>query len=615
MSKPLFRQDLLNSFVALQEDFNTALTNAKSQEQIFDKQCQDFQMAVETHLNDSISQIAQSNPLYTTVHNFKAILQSTNDKWAKDLESRDKGVKFREGFNDSLLVFVYGKVKSGKSSLGNYMAWGNTDPTDELKEQIDDKLQPKYFSGEKSSIGAEQGGDSQNEAVNNKEFRVGATEATSTIQGFSLPGLTWVDSPGLHSVNEQNGALAREYVKYSDLILYTMKSDSPGRESDLKEITDIYQDGKKMVLLITGSDTTEEDYDDEKDEIIQNIVMKPLNTRQDQQVYVKKALNDIPALKGGVDNIDIISFSARYAQLHDEQADEFLDSGMGQLFKRLHQIAQADGVKLKQKAPLQGFANFIKSFEKDLVNYENALNEFNAPLKKLQRDIPILVDSELRSIQRELSQYLDAEFDGIHAIKDKEQAVNQKLRQLGDDLTEKQKSLMLSAQTKIVEQVLSQMSDEYQVILSENSFFDIPSFRISTDEKRIEDSVTQGTRGRNSAIGTAIGAGIGFTFGGVGAVAGATIDGMVGSAMGRDSVINYRTIQIATGDNLSSIENAFNESIKESTKVQMQQFKTLISDSSLEYAEKLIDNINHEIDQFRQSIAELDSSINQTLSQ
>ena len=74
-------------------------------------------------------------------------------------------------------------------------------------------------------------------------------------------------------------------------------------------------------------------------------------------------------------------------------------------------------------------------------------------------------------------------------------------------------------------------------------------------------------------------------------------------------------LQIATGDNLSSIENAFNESIKESTKVQMQQFKTLISDSSLEYAKKLIDNINHEIDQFRQSIAELDSSINQTLSQ
>ena len=89
--------------------------------------------------------------------------------------------------------------------------------------------QPTYFSGQKTEV---KGGDAAKEAETKKEFRVGATEATSSIQGFSLDGLTWIDSPGLHSINQENGDLAKDYVEHADLILYTMKSDSPGRRAD-----------------------------------------------------------------------------------------------------------------------------------------------------------------------------------------------------------------------------------------------------------------------------------------------------------------------------------------------------------------------------------------------
>ncbi|PQJ96335.1 hypothetical protein [Chromatium okenii] len=39
-----------------------------------------------------------------------------------------RNTEFRENFGDSLLVYVYGKVKAGKSSIGNYVAYGHGDP-------------------------------------------------------------------------------------------------------------------------------------------------------------------------------------------------------------------------------------------------------------------------------------------------------------------------------------------------------------------------------------------------------------------------------------------------------------------------------------------------------
>ena len=38
--------------------------------------------------------------------------------------------------------------------------------------------------------------------------------------------------------------LAREYLDHADLILYTMKSDAPGRASDLTEIRDLIHNDK-----------------------------------------------------------------------------------------------------------------------------------------------------------------------------------------------------------------------------------------------------------------------------------------------------------------------------------------------------------------------------------
>ncbi|MCP5972895.1 dynamin family protein, partial [Klebsiella pneumoniae] len=78
------------------------------------------------------------------------------------------------------------------------------------------------------------------------------------IQGFKLPGFTWVDSPGLHSTNTANGDLARKYVDQADLILYTMNSQAPGRQSDMSEVSSLLNGKRSLMILLTGSDITEE---------------------------------------------------------------------------------------------------------------------------------------------------------------------------------------------------------------------------------------------------------------------------------------------------------------------------------------------------------------------
>lgn len=185
MSELVSRNDMLADFANLAKEFDTALINAKEQERVFNKICIDFHDTTNRLVDKAINDLSTENPLYSQISTFANHLKTINNKWEQDIATKDKGVKFREGFNDSLLIFVYGKVKSGKSSLGNYVAWGNTDPTDEVKLNTPANFMPKFFSGEKTNV---KNGDAEKEAEKNKEFRVGATEATSSIQGFSLPG-------------------------------------------------------------------------------------------------------------------------------------------------------------------------------------------------------------------------------------------------------------------------------------------------------------------------------------------------------------------------------------------------------------------------------------------
>lgn len=604
MSELVSRNDMLADFANLAKEFDTALINAKEQERVFNKICIDFHDTTNRLVDKAINDLSTENPLYSQISTFANHLKTINNKWEQDIATKDKGVKFREGFNDSLLIFVYGKVKSGKSSLGNYVAWGNTDPTDEVKLNTPANFMPKFFSGEKTNV---KNGDAEKEAEKNKEFRVGATEATSSIQGFSLPGLTWVDSPGLHSVNEENGKLAKDYVEQSDLILYTMKSDSPGRSTDLEEIKELYKSGKRLILLVTGSDDTKPSVENGK--VVKKIIMKDEKRRADQRAYIRQQLNLIPELKENAENIEIISFSARYAQLNSDNANEFMESGMGELFSEIRHTATTEGVQLKKQVPLRAFASFLNGFMSDLDKLDKSIEQFELPIKQLKQSIPLKLNTESANLERNLLNLIRTEFNEMNQIRNDSEQVNDSIK----ILVQKLNTTLIQEMQKIHNDIISEVANEFNENLNSVATvmnLEIPDFNIQTKDIKEVSGHTKGNKGMTSGLGTLIGGGMGALFGGpLGSAMGASLGGLLGGALGNDAEVTYTTRTVITGDNLSQIQHELSQSIRSSVKKQIKNLEIQTLDIAVGGGEKLVNDISQTLNRAKKQFKDLQQSI------
>lgn len=610
MNKVITRTDLLKSFEQLKAQFSQALNEAQSKDQTFESLRRNFNENLSRRLQDAQKRLPEKNPLAQQVNQFMKILALTNDEWDKKIAGRDKGVAFRQNFNDSLLVFVYGKVKSGKSSLGNYVAWGNTDPgiVPNLKQSVQGALQPQYFSHDRTNVA---GGDAHKEAENKQEFRVGATEATSSIQGFRLSGLTWVDSPGLHSVNSENGQLARDYVEHADLILYTMKSDAPGRETDLAEIRDLFRKDKKTVLLVTGSDTTEED-ENENGEIVQVVVMKAADTRAKQRDYVANALAklNLPA----ANNTEIISFSARYAQLHENEPELFQDSGMGQFFLVLHDLIYAEGVAMKKRVPMTNFKNFMSDCVRDIAPYRTLLADFEKTVVGLQDKLPRSISVAQSKANLAIIQAVNREFDSLSNQDDsqKKQGIQAAQQRLNQECSQ----IIQTHLASVFDEIMGEFQQAISHDFSNSDMIKLPEFSVERQEQEIVSGVQSGTRRRNSGFGALLGTGLGLVFGGpAGAALGAAVGGMLGSASGSDASTITKKISLPISDNFQEIRHVAMTAYSEAINKQIAQNADKLLSQILQEAKKLLQDLSDEVQNMENQLQDLHDDVERTLNQ
>ena len=562
MSKGMSRQTLLESFGELKGQFDTSLAEAKELDDQFMALQKKFHQGISGHLLNAQEKIPKESPIRVQFEGFLAAVKRTDAAWQKNINCRDKGLQFRKGFNDSLLVFVYGKVKSGKSSLGNYMAWGQTDPDIHVKTATPADRQPSFFSHENTHA---ENGDSQNEALNRQEFRVGATEATSSIQGVRLPGLTWVDSPGLHSVNEQNGRLAKDYVEHADLILYTMRSDAPGRASDLNEIQELKTNGKEMLILVTGSDINQEDWDEVLDEIKVTVQMKSQETRRMQRDYIAKEL-------GFINSDQLVSISARYAQEHANDLDKVVDSGMGQLFSTLHRISQQDGVRLKRNVPMRNFYQFIKICGDELAPYHQFITDLEATMVRVQTDVTKSMTNEIRAAQAKMRSKIEISFEEFVGLRNDEHRMNEAIRNAHRNWNE----LLQQVIGHALHEIFSKASERFKSAVSQTwhtSALSLPDFSVDKVTEMIPSGVRKGNRGLFGGAGTLVGAGLGFLIGGpVGATVGSVLGGAAGGAAGHSAEVSTRSIEVITGDNFEQIREqtrtVYSEAIEKTIRAQ-----------------------------------------------
>ena len=330
----------------LQREFAAAAADIDAREAALKEAIADIRHVLEDGIGETV--FDRKHPLARFATDFNGEVTNIVQEWLKRIETHDRNTAFRKGHTDRLVVFVLGKVKAGKSSLGNYIAYGCSNPD---RAPIAEP-RPEFFTAVMAK-----GAEDQTEAASGPRgyFRVDACEATKSIQGFRIPGLTWVDSPGLHSVTPENEALASDYADVADLIVYPMHSGSPGRIGDIKEILGFLGTNKRFLVAITQSDKMEED-ETPDGEVVRFLVMKNRAARQQQIDHVRDAV----AAAGHTSPFDILSLSVRYAETNDNDPAALEESGVADFYRLLTEIARSEGVRHKRDTPSRNLDHFVE---------------------------------------------------------------------------------------------------------------------------------------------------------------------------------------------------------------------------------------------------------------
>lgn len=309
------------------------------------------------------------------------------DHVAEDVESTRKGMEFIKKYEQTFNVAVFGKVKAGKSYLGNFIM-GNQIRDLGIATSYDRLPRPTVEVYDRGKMTRQAKlAEFQKDRDGNESFYVDPNEATAAIQLFHLGALSWFDTPGIGSVTWENEMLAKDYVDNADLVVYTSNSDAAGTRQDFKEMKELYQKGKQFLLLLTQSDTLEEDYDEETDEITSKLTAKSEKDRRDTEQYMRQTLaeNGIPDLR----DEELLTVSAKLAMTALEEQDEsvFEDSHMGRFLDILTNITKTNGAELKRKTPT---ARIHAAIDKVLVRFQEVteeLNQYERDLREKQREL------------------------------------------------------------------------------------------------------------------------------------------------------------------------------------------------------------------------------------
>lgn len=330
------------------------------------------------------------------------VLKDTLDGLTKELEEARNGMQFILDNENSLNVVVFGKVKAGKSYLGNLMM-GNAIRKLPTKTSYDRLEQPKVKVYDRGTCTTQ---DKLKEVTEENDasggFGVDNREATRVIQLFHLGAMTWVDTPGFGSLTEENQELAREYVKNADLVIFASNSDAAGTQQDFQEMKELYDMGKRFLLVLTQSDTLDEDCDDDGN-IIPILVPKSDDDRRSTENYMKKALGE-NGIRLGDENILTISAFLGLTAL--EKGDEalFESSNMGKFWNLLSDITKDEGKDLSKKTCGDRVNTALQNLQDKLEDAKKKLLDGNASREQQERDMKDKAALTIRDAKDECSQ-------------------------------------------------------------------------------------------------------------------------------------------------------------------------------------------------------------------
>jgi energy-coupling factor transporter ATP-binding protein EcfA2 len=291
---------------------------------------------------------ASEHPLAALLESNVQALEQGVRAWGERLQVMLSGRTFLDHFDRSLIVLVYGKVKCGKSTLGNFLAG--------LEHPVTGPYggRPVRFLRHATSDAPE--ALPEPVEMDPPAFRASPTECTREIQTFALGGMAWVDTPGIHSMTAANQALAQRYADHAELVIYTTSSGSPLRASDMPELIDLaVRRQKPVMIVVTRCD--ERVLDETPDgRIIRALRPKGPRSRAEQQQWLDEQLAacGLEATLGGA-NVAFVSVDVAREAIRTGDVALFEQSGMPALYEQLGAVLTRDACSLKRQAPKQRF--------------------------------------------------------------------------------------------------------------------------------------------------------------------------------------------------------------------------------------------------------------------
>lgn len=548
------RHAMFSAFANVHAQFQQARQRYSAQENAILKALQALEEIEGKHSSWAPADLAAQHPVMRYLKEWQHESERVCQEWQRRVMAYQTVNAFRDKVGDSLLVYVYGKVNAGKSSLGNFVATGHASPSsvDVLQES------GVSFGWQASSRGSKQEGSLQS------GFGVKSTECTSAIQFFTLPGLTWVDSPGLHSSTPENGELARHYAEASDMVVYVMNARNPGRQSDGEELRYLMTLKKPLYIVLSRSDQTEENENDHG-EIVKEIVIKPRAQQVKQEQYVRQQLEEIAAELGMPEvaaQCKIMSLSVSYAEHADNKAT-WEASGMGHFMSAMTQLAQGDSVRYKQQAPLEQLRVFSKDLHHEAQRLDDSQQALANALDCLAQEVTQTADRLLRRLEMRVMEIAsalpDSAYEEEHPL-----LIERVASSLRPDI---HRALIQSMkeQLKAFERSASKAMD-----FSDAS--GLPGFK-----QRYESIELPGKSYINqlNILGKALGTGIGYMVGGTkGAGIGASIGAQCGNALGAIFSVDSTTLNVYTGNNRRDLEAALIEKFRCDIELHIQEVYT-----------------------------------------
>lgn len=327
--------------------------------------------------------VSEDEDLSKIGEKIKTELQKLLNATIQDYDSTQKGMKFINDYEDSFNVAIFGKVKSGKSFLGNFIM-GNEIRKMGIQTSYNKLKPPKVEVYDRGKHSVQDKLAEMQSEEGNDGFRVDNNEATSAIQMFHLGGLSWFDTPGIGSVTWENEMLAQEYVKNADLVVYASNTDAAGTRQDFEELRKLHEMGKRFVLVLTQSDTLEEDTDDEGD-IISVLVAKPEKDRRETEAYMLRTLRENNIQLDANKEILTISTLLAKTALEKNKEELFNDSNLSQFLQILTEITTDEGAKLKLATPKERLMESVNGLKKQLKVMRKTIEEQQREFQQEQK--------------------------------------------------------------------------------------------------------------------------------------------------------------------------------------------------------------------------------------